>query len=149
MELSMEQKRELLLNAFRSLPPDCEEIAQFRAGYEYRRQFDWLGESGKTISGDGLRYAIETVIISSPVGYGPADQPLVPIPSDPQFHTDFVQAASHMLQDGTQTRIIIFFRYCEREGLEVNNPLVIQEQVRRYLSNYYERAQSGTSPDPW
>lgn len=143
----VDTQRRQIVSVLQGLTNQSSALEQFRAAYEYRRQLQWLGESGRTRSMSGLASAL-AMALESYVTYGSADhngEQVARTPVDDEFRSQLLVAVDEL----PSSVVGSLFHSLQREKLDARDPQVLRDAVITAFHNYGRRARSGTSPDPW
>jgi hypothetical protein len=126
---------------------------RFRYAFEYRAEFPWLGEAqGSDVPDDAegaiayaLRTALSTYSASPPERMpGEARTEL-----DPGFLDDLGAAAEFVAND--EFTVYAFAHSLWHAGLQPEELSVedVSREIQRAVHTYWDRSESGLSPDPW
>jgi hypothetical protein len=138
-----------------------EVFTRFRSAYEHRKQFPWLEESKRGLSGgslDGLAYALRAALAT----YVVAEQPWVEggaqttslrprdaARSGPEWTGELMAAVAETIDEGFGLER--FENRLSRAGVNVDTipPDVLREYIAAALDSYSAQSRVGLSHDPF
>lgn len=120
-------------------------LERFRFAYEYRKRFDWLGESGK----DGLVFALKRALALYPADSVRDVDQKGRQKLDIEFTKDLAASVEAVVLDPVSGAKFAHSLWYASVKVDIIPTSELSQHVVKALNTYCDRYNSGTSIEPW